>query len=569
MPPGGSSRLHARLLDALETVGVDEPALLTHHAVAAGDPQRAYRYALAAAEEAARAGAHTEAASFLSVALDHQPDTDPGARASLLQQLSFQQYMTSRLAEAIDNVRATFPLWEQAGDESRLARAYETAAVYEYYNARRREAEAYAELAAGVAQRSIEAGAGDEGLAALGAAEATLGFMAFMRSEPDRALAGSQDAGRIARQVANEALALRARVVQALTVLASGDDGARDSLTRSIEEARLRSLDELASTGYSQLASIDVEQHRLRQAQRVLDESLPITVERDIPICRHWQTGVRSRMRFAQGRWSAALEDAAYVLDEAVMPIARLWPLLVRGLIPLRRDLSGGAELEDAWKLAQQVDEPLRRTAVLCALAERLWLVGGVDGRVTEDAVAAVARPSARANAWLVGDLAVWLRRLDLPAVPAGPVPEPFAAALAGRAEEAAEWWHRAGEPFQEAMARADARDPAQRVRAVAQLDLLGATATADRVRAGLRRDGVTQLPTRPRASSVANPAGLTNRQLDVARLVARGLTNAEIAARLFISPKTADHHVSAVLAKLGLPSRRVLVLRADELGLA
>ena len=76
-------------------------------------------------------------------------------------------------------------------------------------------------------------------------------------------------------------------------------------------------------------------------------------------------------------------------------------------------------------------------------------------------------------------------------------------------------------------------------------------------------------MPPRPRASTRANPGGLTNRQLDVARLVARGLTNAEIAPRLYISPKTADHHVSAVLAKLGLPNRRAVVVQADELGLA
>ena len=69
--------------------------------------------------------------------------------------------------------------------------------------------------------------------------------------------------------------------------------------------------------------------------------------------------------------------------------------------------------------------------------------------------------------------------------------------------------------------------------------------------------------------STRANPAGLTNRQLDVARLVARGLSNAEIAARLYISPKTADHHVSAILTKMALPNRRAVVAQAAELGLA
>ena len=74
-------------------------------------------------------------------------------------------------------------------------------------------------------------------------------------------------------------------------------------------------------------------------------------------------------------------------------------------------------------------------------------------------------------------------------------------------------------------------------------------------------------VPIRPRASTRANPGGLTNRQLDVAKLVAQGLTNTEIGTRLFISAKTADHHVSAVLTKLGVENRRAVMMRAEELG--
>ena len=149
-----------------------------------------------------------------------------------------------------------------------------------------------------------------------------------------------------------------------------------------------------------------------------------------------------------------------------------------------------------------------------------------------------------------------------------GAVAEPYRLALDGRPRDAASWWHRAGDPFAEAMALADVPDEEERLRAVKQLDRLGAVGTADRVRSDLRRDGVAAVPQRPRTSTRANPAGLTNRQLDVARLAARGLSNGEIASRLFISPKTVDHHVSAVLAKLDLPGRRAIVVQAEELGL-
>ena len=53
-----------------------------------------------------------------------------------------------------------------------------------------------------------------------------------------------------------------------------------------------------------------------------------------------------------------------------------------------------------------------------------------------------------------------------------------------------------------------------------------------------------------------------------MAALLAEGLTNAEIADRLIVSAKTVDHHVSAVLTKLGVSSRRHVRQAAAELGL-
>ena len=50
--------------------------------------------------------------------------------------------------------------------------------------------------------------------------------------------------------------------------------------------------------------------------------------------------------------------------------------------------------------------------------------------------------------------------------------------------------------------------------------------------------------------------AALTPRELEVLALVSAGLTNAQIAERLFISPKTAEHHVGRILTKLGVRSR-------------
>jgi len=80
-----------------------------------------------------------------------------------------------------------------------------------------------------------------------------------------------------------------------------------------------------------------------------------------------------------------------------------------------------------------------------------------------------------------------------------------------------------------------------------------------------MRQLGI-RVPAGPREGTRANPAGLTARQLEVLALLVEGLTNAEIADRLVVSPRTAEHHVAAVLTKLGAATRLDAARRASEL---
>ena len=145
---------------------------------------------------------------------------------------------------------------------------------------------------------------------------------------------------------------------------------------------------------------------------------------------------------------------------------------------------------------------------------------------------------------------------------------EPYRLLLAGDWQAAADAWHALGCPYQQALALLHG-DTKACLQALGLLDGLGAGQAAQRLRRQLRARGALRIPRGPSRATAANPAGLTGRQLEVLGLLAAGLSNAEIAARLSLSVKTVDHHVSALLAKLGVGSRRQAAAAARRLGIA
>jgi DNA-binding NarL/FixJ family response regulator len=99
-------------------------------------------------------------------------------------------------------------------------------------------------------------------------------------------------------------------------------------------------------------------------------------------------------------------------------------------------------------------------------------------------------------------------------------------------------------------------------------LDRLGAAAAIERCREMLADRGVRRIPRGPRAKTRANPMGLTEREIEVLRLLEQGLGNPQISKCLHRSVKTVGHHVSAILAKLGAGTRQEAAHIARDEGL-
>lgn len=569
IPPGGEPTFHRRMLTALEASSGPDPAVLAHHAMGAGDAARTLQHATAAARAAARSGAHTQAAAFYRTALDHGGPHDEAGEATLLELLADECYLIDRLDDAIAASDHAMRLRWERGNLAGVSGNHRALSVYHWYSANRATAAHHASAAVTVLDASAPSHTATDVLQ-LGHGLATQAYLDVQNNSLDSARTLLARAAEINRVAADRALELRLRLTTGILDVMEGRDGSRES-TLSILEGH-EQLDEIYSSGYSNLTYLDVEQRRLRKATELLGYSLPITVERDLPICYVWQMGSRGRLKLMQGRWDDALVDADIVLSGPGAPLARTWPHLLRGLVALRRGNdapAADADLDAAWTLAHRFAEPMRLLPAAAAIVERSWLTGEEDDRL--DACRALLDSVPRRGLdWARGELAVWLQRLDgsLELERAGEIAEPHRLALTGDPAGAAVLWAELGDPYERALALVDTGDTDQVRAGLDVLDGLGADAVAAKVRQDLRRRGTATIPSRRRASTRANPGGLTNRQVEILQLLRDGSTNAEIAQRLYLSTKTVDHHVSALLAKLHVSSRRDAVRRGIELGI-
>jgi DNA-binding CsgD family transcriptional regulator/tetratricopeptide (TPR) repeat protein len=541
--------LHRSALAALQRGGVTDPARLAHHAEGAADGAAVLAHAPAAARQAIDNGAFREGIAQLRRALRFAtaPDT---LRADLLEELGDAEMVIANGLEADEAWTEALAIRRANGNNPRqvgdLIRRISRSAMWRADFPR---AMATADEAVALLEPLGESHE-------LAMAYAGLSGQLMMEARNEEAITWGERALVIAERLDDvEARVTALNNIGCARVGLGFEDGV-EQLEQSLRISRAEGLWFAAYRALFNSAASAAQMHLLERAEAFFDELEQFAAGTEVLSCN--VDANRADVLLAMGRWDeaeACARRAHDVVDGSLDPLDSATAYSVLARIQARRGSPLAKEyVERAAELLSQTRDLYRTWFVACVRAEMAWLAGDMNP-VMPQLEDLFAKAVAARDPWIAAEIGRWLQR-------AGALPDvlpatagPHALALRGDWSGAAEAWRERGNPYETALVLLDAHDAAAVREAHDILVRLGATAAVPKALKRLRDLGAP-VPRGPRASTLGHSARLTEREAEVAELLAKGLSNREIAAELFLTPKTVGHHVSAVLAKLGARRR-------------
>ena len=558
MPAATRRRLHSDVLGALVAAGAD-PAEIVHHAEAAGADDVVGEYALIAARRAAAFESNREAYFHYRRAADFVGRLPPVEQADLLEELATAAYVMGKLDEAFEAIKGAISIHGQLADEAAIGRCTRELSRFHWFAGEGAPARAKAIEAITILEplgESIELARACSGVAQL----------AMLADDGEEALRWGGRALDVATRLGDDATRAHA-VVNMACAKVQMDPGETGALLEAHKLANAAGEREDATRALGNLGYVLLSWARPEPALRYLTWALDYAQTYEVhTYVSYVKTGI-AWMRLRGGEWDEAERAARSEIERDRTIIQLLAKTVLAELAVRRGDEDAGDRVAELEGHADRAAEPQRLMPVLelqtelaltgrrPMLAERFELLAG----------------QMRENGGLRGRFAVrlagWAAVAGMDVELDWPASGPYAAMMRRDWEAAADEFGELGWAYDRALMLSLLDGQPALVEGIEVARRLGAEPLTKRLAERMRELGL-RVPAGPRRTTRVNPAGLTARQLEVLTLITEGLTNAEIAERLVVSPRTAEHHVAAVLTKLGATTRREAAKRASELRL-
>ncbi len=552
-------RLNQMVLDELGESA--DPSRLVHHAREANDVASIIEFAPKAARAAMALGSHREAVGHFRTIEPYLDQIAEADRGAIVDDWAKAESYAGTVG-SLDVLDRAIALHRSTGDERALARALTFAIRANESIGRPRAADACAAEAVAI----LETYSPGRDLAYTLSQQA---WISMMRDDGLGAIALADQAISLAEAAGEELVVIHSLNTKGCATYIGGDSDGRSLL----EEARSRA--ELAGDPYEEtralynLASAAAAQRELKLASHVAQQAIATAVRYELRSLENVSRAFYAEILLWKGEWAVAEDLSTELLRNAPREniLSKLVAGRVLGRLQARRGIRGARDtLDRSWSSTELNAETQNLLPAAAALAEYMWLTGERDpDRITRFREV-LEKGISVGNAWISGELAFWLWKLgELKEAPDG-IAKPYRLVIEGRPTEAATAWESIGVPYDRAWALMHGEDDA-RLEALEQFETMGATAVAAKLRQKLRTEGVS-VPRGRSQTTRDHAAGLTARQAEILGLLGEALTNIEIADRLFVSPRTVEHHVAAVMSKLNASSRDEAVAKAVDQGL-
>jgi DNA-binding CsgD family transcriptional regulator/tetratricopeptide (TPR) repeat protein len=521
---------------------------MAFHAEGAGDEEAVVRHASLAARRAVDLGSHREAAAQYERALRWAAYTAPSAQAELYTGLAEEATLSDQAQTAADADEQALRLWRLLKDRRHEGESLQHYSLTLKHLCRGDEAVS----AAIEAVSTLEPLGGTRELAR---AYVTLASLRMTRNENDQAIDLARRAQALARSL--DAPDIEADALNTEGCAASATDPNWAALIRrSLELAISRDLPNQAGRAYSNLYGVACDQFRFDEGEQYYRDGVAYCEQHNLDRHSYFLRAARTVVLEHRGRWDEAMAISTRLLEESsAAPLHQICAQALIGVIYARRGEPGvWRALDSAIANAAPTGQPQYVVPTRLARTEAFLTEGRVDEARHEAELAADAAHDI--DEWMRGALRCWLYRTGSDRIVDGPIAEPYRLQEFGEHAAAARIWDELGCCLDAALALLDSSDEDDLRDALRRLDELGARATAGLARQKLRQIGARSVPVGPRRATRAHPLGLTPRECEVLELICERKTNTQIARALFISAKTVNHHVSSVLAKLGVETR-------------
>jgi DNA-binding CsgD family transcriptional regulator len=556
LPIAARRRLHAQILQALLAAAAD-PADIVHHAEAAGAVDVVAEFALVAARRAAAVESNREAYSHYrraAVFVDRLPASE---QANVLEELATTSYLLGRLEDAVSATERASAIYSGIGDEASVGRCARLLSRFHWYAGEGEAARAKAHEAVAILEPLGES-------AELARAYSGMSQLAMLGHDAEHAVAWGERALELAARVGDESIRPHVLVnIGSVRVLLDSREAATLLEAHALADAAgdpHEAARALVALAYALVAWVEPA-----EAFRHAQQGLAYGEEHEVHNLASYGASISAWLRLRAGEWGEAERDVRRELEKGTT-VSRLVANTVLTELAVRRGDPDAAErLADLAAEADRTREVQRIAPALELETEWALTTGGRMPTERFEQLLAELRTRGPLTGWGAIWVAAWAAVAGIETELEQPASPVHAAMLRRDWAAAADAFGGVGWPYDRALMLSLLDDREALCEALEIARRFRAEPLERRLARRFRELGL-RVPTGPRETTRVNPAGLTARQLEVLTLLGEGLTNAEIAERLVVSPRTAEHHVAAVLTKLGATTRREAALRASEL---